>query len=70
MRRAIGATTSTAGKAMIQLEYHARNHTPGRSAVSPMADMVDTPEITADMIIDRKNPKAMGAKRGGITALP
>lgn len=66
MRRAIGATTKTAGKAMIQLEHHALNQIPGSSAVNPTAVMVETPDITADMIIDRKKPKAIGARRAGI----
>lgn len=70
MRRAIGATISTAGNATIQLEYHARNHVAGRSPDSPTAEIVETPEIIVDMIIDKKNPNTNGAKRAGITRLP
>lgn len=64
----MGATISTAGKAMNQLEYHALNQTADKSAEIPTAEIVDTPEITADMIIDKKKPKAIGAKRAGIMA--
>ena len=40
---------------------------PERMAPAPMAEMVETPEISPDMISDKKKPKAMGAKRAGIT---
>lgn len=62
----MGATINTAGKATTQLEYHALNQIPSKADVMPIADTVETPEITADIIIDRKNPKTIGAKRAGI----
>jgi hypothetical protein len=55
---------------MIQLEDQAVNQTPGRSAERPTAEIVETPEITADINMDKKNPKAIGAKRAGIMATP
>lgn len=65
MRRAIGATISTAGNATIQLEYHARNHVAGRSPDSPTAEIVETPEIIVDMIIDKKKPEHKRGEAGG-----
>lgn len=70
IRRAIGATIRTAGNATIQLEYHARNHVAGKSSVTPTVEFVETPEMIADMIIDKKNPKTNGAKRAGIIRAP
>lgn len=52
---------------MTQLLIQASAQMPGRAADSPTADRVATPEMIADMIIDRQNPNTSGAKRCGIT---
>ena len=61
IRRATGATTRTDGNATIQLLIHARAQIIGSAEDKPTADNVTTPEITADMIIDKTKPKTMGA---------
>lgn len=55
---------------MIQLEYHAWNHVAGNADVNPSAVIVETPEITADMMIDTTKAKATGARRIGIIVAP
>ena len=66
MRRVIGATTKTAGKATAQLVIHDPNQWPGNSASTPKARHVAIPETMADIMPDRKKPKTMGANRAGI----
>ena len=57
----MGATIRTEGKATTQLDSQAFTQMPDKTAPTPMAEMVETPEISPDMISDRKKPKAMGA---------
>ena len=61
IRRAMGATIRTEGKATSQLDNHAFNQMLDKTAPAPRAEMVETPEMSPDMISDRKKPKAMGA---------
>jgi hypothetical protein len=64
MRRVMGASTRTAGKATAQLVAQTVAQCPGNAASSPRARAVAIPDTIADISPDRIRPKRMGAKRG------
>jgi len=59
IRRTIGATTNTVGKAITQDDSQAETQLVTKSGVTPVARNVATLEISSDIKHERRNPKAM-----------
>ena len=56
MRRVIGATTSTTGKAVAQLTAQLPIQTATNASLKPIARKVDRPETMNDIMPDKRNP--------------
>jgi len=70
MRRVIGATSSTSGRAISHAMSQAPIQTFSRSAPGPDARMVEMPNTTRDISPDRMRPNKAGAKRAGSITTP